>query len=82
MVGGSNPARLKSVILCHKVRKVQTLEAASGIENILEAIRRSELDSNDALQIVQALKGLELIDVPAVKSGKGTVLFTEFLETF
>jgi len=28
------------------------------------------------------LKGLELIDVPAVKSGKGTVLFTEFLETF
>jgi len=65
-----------------KVRKTQTLEAATGIDNILKAIRTSGLDSDDALRIVQVLNGLELIDIPAVKSGKGTVLFTEFLKTF
>jgi hypothetical protein len=58
------------------------LEAAAGVENILKAIRRSDLNSDDALRIVQALKDRDLIDIAAVKSGKGTVLFTEFLETF
>jgi hypothetical protein len=59
-----------------KVRNARTLEA-TGIENILKAIRMSELDSDDALQIVEALKGLELIDIPAVKSGNGAVLLTK-----
>jgi integrase len=65
-----------------RVRKPRTLEVATGIENILKAIRRSELTSDDALRIVQTLKGLELIDIPAVKSGKGAVALTDFLETF
>jgi hypothetical protein len=58
------------------------LEAAARIENILKVIRKSELNSDDALRIVQALKDRDLIDIAAVKFGKGTVLFTEFFETF
>jgi hypothetical protein len=34
------------------------------------------------LRIVQALRDRGLIDVSAVKSGKGSILFTEFLEEF
>jgi len=73
---------LKSGIPTGRVRKARTLEAAAGIENILKAMRRAELNSDDALRIVQALKDRGLIDVAAVKSGKGSVLFTEFLEEF
>ena len=73
---------LKSGIPTGRMRKPRTLEAAAGIENILKAIRRTELDSDDALKIVQALKDRGLIDIAAVKSGKGTVPFTEFLEEF
>jgi len=42
-----------------RVHKPRTLEAAKGIEDILKAIRKAELDSDDALRIVQVLKGLE-----------------------
>ena len=73
---------LKSGIPTGRVRKPRTLEAAAGIENVLKAIRRTELNSDDALRIVQALKDRELIDIAAVKSGNGTVPFTEFLEEF
>ena len=73
---------LKSGIPTGRIRKPRTLEAAAGIENILKAIRRTELNSDDALRIVQALKDRELIDIAAVKSGKGSVSFTEFLEEF
>jgi integrase len=58
------------------------LEAAAGIENILRSIRITDLVSDDALRIVQALKDRGLIDIAAVKSGKGTGSFTEFLEEF
>jgi integrase len=58
------------------------LETAVGIENILKAVRKTELNSDDALRIIQALKDRRLIDVAAVKTGKGTVPFTEFLEEF
>ena len=73
---------LKSGIPTGKVRKPRPLEAAAGIENIFRAIRKTDLNSDDALRIVQSLKDRGLIDVAAVKSGKGSVLFTEFLETF
>ena len=65
-----------------RVRKPRTLEAAGGIENILRAIRKTDLISDDALRIIQALKDRSLIDISAVKSGKGSVLFTAFLEEF
>jgi integrase len=73
---------LKSGIPTGRMRKPRTLEAATGIENILKAIRRTELNSDDALRIVQVLKDRGLIDIAAVKSGKGTIPFTEFLDGF
>ena len=73
---------LKSGIPTGRIRKPRTLEAAAGIENVLKVIRRAELNSDDALRIVQALKERELIDIAAVKTGKGMVSFTEFLEEF
>jgi hypothetical protein len=71
---------LKSGIPTGKARKPRSLETAAGLENILKAIRRTELNSDDALRVVQALRDRGLIDIAAVKSGKGSVLFTEFLE--
>jgi len=73
---------LKSGIPTGRIRKPRTLEAVAGIENILKAIRKSELDSDDALRIVQALKDRDLIDIVAVRSSKGALPFTEFLEEF
>jgi len=73
---------LETGIPTGRVRKPRTLEAATGIENIMKAIKRTEINSDDALRIVQALKDRNLIDISAVKSGKGSVSFTEFLEEF
>ena len=73
---------LKSGIPTGRIRKPRTLEAAAGIENILRAIRKTDLNSDDAIRIVQALKDRELIDIAAIKSGKGSVSFTDFLEEF
>ena len=73
---------LKSSIPTGRVRKARTLEAAAGIENILKVMRRTDLNSDDTLRIVQALKDRGLVDIPVVKSGKGAVSFTEFLEEF
>ena len=63
-------------------RKPHTLELAAEMGSILRAIRKADLFSEDAIRIVNALKERGLIDVLAVKSGKGSVLFTEWLETF
>jgi len=73
---------LKSGIPTGKARKPRSLETVAGLENILMAIRRADLNSDDALRVVQALRDRGLIDIAAVKSGKGSVLFTEFLEEF
>ena len=73
---------LKSGIPTGRARKPRPLEAAAGIETVLRAIRKADLNSDDALRIVQSLKGRDLIDIAAVKSGKGAVSFTEFLEEF
>jgi integrase len=73
---------LKSGVPTGRERKSRPMETVVGIEHILKAIRRTELTSDDALRIVQVLKDQELIDIAVVKSGKGTVSFTEFLEEF
>ena len=51
---------LKSGIPTGRTRKPRPLEAVAGIENILKAMRRTKLNSDDALRIVQALKDREL----------------------
>jgi integrase len=74
---------LKSGIPTGRARKPRPPEAAAGIENILKAIRRTEISSDDALRIVRVLKDRELIDIAAVKNtGRGAVPFVRFLETF
>ncbi|MCL2442261.1 MAG: integrase, partial [Treponema sp.] len=73
---------LKHGIPTGRTRKPRTLEAVAGIETILKIVRKAEINSDDALRIVQLLKSRDLIDIPAVKTGKGSVSFTEFLETF
>jgi len=66
-----------------KLGKPRPIEEAAGIEAVIRAIRKTELDSDDALRIVQTLKGMGLVDVAAVKStGKGAVPFVEFMESF
>ena len=69
---------LEAGIPTGRVRKPRPLEAAAGIENVLRAIRKTDLNSDDALRIVQAVKDRGLIDVAAVKSGKGTVMPEEW----
>jgi hypothetical protein len=73
---------LKSGIPTGRIRKPRTLEAAAGIENIIKTIKKADLNSNDALRIVQALRDRELIDTAVVKYGRGSITFTEFLEEF
>ena len=46
---------LETGIPTGRIRKPRTLEAAIGIENILRAIRKTDLTSDDALRIVQAV---------------------------
>jgi integrase len=65
-----------------RMRKPRPLEAAAGLDAILKSIRKTDLDGDDAMRIVNALKDRGLIDVSAAGAGKGSVLFTEFLETF
>jgi integrase len=63
-------------------RKPRPVELAADIENILRAVRKADLFSEDAMRIVNALKDRGLIDVSASKSGQGSVLFCDYLETF
>lgn len=73
---------LETGIPTGRIRKPRPIETAIGIENILRAIRKTDINSDDALRIVQALKERELISISAVKTDKGAVSFNEFLEEF
>ena len=66
-----------------RLRKPRPMEEAAGIESVIRAIRKIEIDSDDALRIVSTLKGMGLIDVAAIKNtGRGAVPFIEFIESF
>jgi integrase len=66
-----------------RMKKPRPIEEAAGIENVIKIIRRSELNSDDALRIVSTLKSMGLIDIAAVKNtGRGAVPFVQFLESF
>jgi integrase len=58
------------------------VEAAFDLGLILRGIRKAELDSGAALEIVKALKERGLIDIGAVPAGKGGVDFVSFLSDF
>jgi integrase len=66
-----------------RLKKPRPIVEAAGLETIIKAIRKSEINSDDALRIVSTLKSMGLIDIAAVKNtGRGAVLFIQFLETF
>ncbi|GHV04817.1 hypothetical protein FACS189485_10890 [Spirochaetia bacterium] len=73
---------LKNGIPTGRTKKPQTIEAAAGIEGILKMIRKTDLNSDDALRIVTTLKDRGLISISATKAGSGSVDFAEFLEEF
>lgn len=66
-----------------RTKKPRPAEEAAGIESIVRAVRRADLNADDALWIVSTLKSMGLIDVAAVKNtGRGAVPFIRFLESF
>jgi integrase len=66
-----------------RMRKIRKLEEAAGIEAVIRSIRKSELNSDDALRIISTLKSMGLVDIAAVKNtGRGAVNFAQFLADF
>jgi integrase len=64
-------------------KKPRPIIEAAGIEAIIKIIRKSEINSDDALRIISTLKSTGLIDVAAVKNtGMGAVSFVNFLLSF
>ena len=51
------------------------VEEAAGIEAVVRAIRKADLDSDGALRIVSTLKGMGLIDIAAVKNTGFLIFF-------
>ena len=62
--------------------KPRPVETVMGLDGILGAVRKTDLDGNDAMRIVAALKERGLVDVSIVKAGSGATVFTEFLIVF
>lgn len=73
---------LSSGVPVSRTRRTRPVTVALGLDAILSSIRKTELNSDDAMSIVAALKDRGLIDVTAVKSGQGSQDFITFLETF
>ena len=66
-----------------RLRKPRPVEEAAGIKAVVRAMRKAELNADDAPRIVSALKDMGLIDVAAVRNtGRGTVPFIDFLAEF
>jgi hypothetical protein len=73
---------LKNGIPTGRTHKPRPVMEAAGVEAILRAIHKSDLTADDALRIVDELKRKRLIDTPAIKHQKDTLLFVDFLNTF
>jgi integrase len=66
-----------------RARRPRPLEVAAGLDAILKSIRKTDLNGDDALRIVGALKDRGLIDIAAVRAtGRGAVPLVQFLENF
>jgi len=63
--------------------KTRPAEELAGAESVVRLMRKTALNADDALRIVDVLKSMGLIDTPVVKNtGRGAEPFTRFLETF
>ena len=66
-----------------ELKEPRPITELASIESINKAIRKADLTSDDAMQIVNTLKSMGLIDVSAVKNtGRGAEPFIQYLETF
>jgi integrase len=73
---------LKNGVPSGRDRGRRPADTVMALDGILKAIRKADLNGDEALRIVEALKGQGLIDVSAAKSGAAPALFVEFLESF
>ncbi|MDR0403964.1 MAG: integrase, partial [Treponema sp.] len=74
---------LKNGVYSVTKRKVRPLDAVIGLDGILRAVRKVDLDADDAMRIVNVLKDRGLIDIAAVKAtGRGAVPVVRFLQQF
>ncbi|MDR2663854.1 MAG: tyrosine-type recombinase/integrase [Treponema sp.] len=71
---------LKNGVPTGRKRRPRPADVVMGLDGILRALRITDLNDDDAIRIVNALKDRGLAGVPG--AGKGSVLFTEFLEEF
>jgi len=62
--------------------KTRPVEAVQGLTDILKEVRKSDLDGDAAMKIVDTLKERGLVDVLVFKAGTGTKLFVDFLTEF
>jgi integrase len=73
---------LKFGLPSSRQKQPRSIETIVGLDGILKSIRKSNLTPDDAMRIVAVLRELELIDIPVVKAGKGSMLFLDFLTSF
>lgn len=74
---------LKNGIPAGKKKEPKPIAEIAEIEIILRQIRKADLDAEGAMEIVNALKKMELISIAAAKNtGSGSVNFIEFLKSF
>jgi integrase len=73
---------LKNGVPTGRKRTPKPVELAADLPAILKAIRQADLDTEDAMSIVSALRERELVDFGTVKAGPGREKFIPFLTRF
>jgi integrase len=73
---------LKHGVPSGRKRRLRPAEAVMELDGILRAIRKADLDGDDAQRIVGALKGRGLVGSSPARAGKGSALFADFLKEF
>jgi integrase len=74
---------LKNGVPTGKKRNPRPVDTVMGFDGILRAIRKADLNDDEAIRIVNSLQNRGLIDIVAVKAtGRGAVPLVQFLENF
>jgi integrase len=73
---------LKNGVPAGRKRKIRPVDIVIGLDGILRAVRKLDLNGDDAARIVNALKDRNLVTAHDARPGEGSALFTGFLETF
>jgi integrase len=73
---------LKNGVPTGRNRRTRPVDVVLGLDGIIRAVRKIDLDGEDALRIVGALKDRGLVDMPVARAGTASVLFSEFLAEF